>query len=86
VVGFPRIPCRITRPQGIKISVDNTCLVKIEGVDKKLVGQVCGGDPAAIRPPEPTKSKGSAYRWGEQVRRRPARPPRPAKIAHANDS
>src|SRR5205823_1863982 len=39
VVGFSH-PVPYHAPQGIKISVDNNVLVKVEGVDKELVGQV----------------------------------------------
>src|SRR5207237_3602510 len=39
VVGFSH-PVPYHAPQGIKISVDNNVIVKIEGVDKELVGQV----------------------------------------------
>ena len=55
-------------PKGIKLSVDNSTLVKIEGADKELVGQVAA-EIRAIRPPEPYKGKGIRYQ-GEQVRRK----------------
>src|SRR5207247_1126274 len=56
VVGFSH-PVPYHAPQGIKISVDNNVLVKIEGVDKELVGQVAA-EIRAIRPHEPYKGKG----------------------------
>src|SRR2546425_5657478 len=59
VVGFSH-PVPYHAPQGIKISVDNNVLVKIEGVDKELVGQVAA-EIRAIRPPEPYKGKGIRY-------------------------
>jgi len=67
VVGFSH-PVPYHAPQGIKISVENNVLVKVEGVDKELVGQVAA-EIRAIRPPEPYKGKGVRY-VGEQVRRK----------------
>ena len=55
-------------PKGIKLSVENQTLVKIEGADKELVGQVAA-EIRAVRPPEPYKGKGIRYQ-GEQVRRK----------------
>jgi large subunit ribosomal protein L6 len=55
-------------PKGIKISVENNVLVKIEGPDKELVGQVAA-ELRQVRPPEPYKGKGIRYQ-GEQVRRK----------------
>jgi large subunit ribosomal protein L6 len=55
-------------PKGIKLTVDNNTIVKIEGADKELVGQVAA-EIRAIRPPEPYKGKGIRYQ-GEQVRRK----------------
>jgi large subunit ribosomal protein L6 len=43
-------------------------LVKIEGADKELVGQVAA-ELRSVRPPEPYKGKGIRY-VGEQVRRK----------------
>ncbi len=67
IVGFSH-PVPYHAPQGIKISVDNNVLLRIEGVDKELVGQVAA-ELRAIRPPEPYKGKGIRY-VGEQVRRK----------------
>jgi len=67
VVGFSH-PVPYHAPQGIKISVDNNVLVKVEGVDKELVGQVAA-ELRSVRPPEPYKGKGIRY-VGEQVRRK----------------
>ncbi len=67
VVGFSH-PVPYHAPQGIKISVDNNVLGKIEGVDKELVGQVAA-ELRNVRPPEPYKGKGIRY-VGEQVRRK----------------
>jgi large subunit ribosomal protein L6 len=67
VVGFSH-PVPYHAPQGIKISVENNVLVKIEGMDKELVGQVAA-ELRHVRPPEPYKGKGIRY-VGEQVRRK----------------
>jgi len=61
-------PVQYHAPKGIKISVDNNVLVKVEGVDKELVGQVTA-ELRNVRPPEPYKGKGIRY-VGEQVRRK----------------
>ena len=66
-VGFSH-PVAYHAPQGVKISVDNNVLVKIEGVNKELVGQVAA-EIRNVRPPEPYKGKGIRYA-GEQVRRK----------------
>src|SRR5213595_981386 len=76
VVGFSH-PVPYHAPQGIKISVDNNVLVKIEGVDKELVGQVAA-EIHAMRPPEPYKGKGIRY-VGEQVRRKAGKTAQAAK-------
>ena len=67
VVGFSH-PVKYEAPKGIKISVENNTVVKIEGADKEIVGQVAA-ELRAVRPPEPYKGKGVRYQ-GEQVRRK----------------
>ena len=55
-------------PTGIKVTVTDNTKVRVEGIDKQLVGQVA----ANIRgyyPPEPYKGKGVRYA-GEQVQRK----------------
>jgi large subunit ribosomal protein L6 len=66
-VGFSH-PVDYPAPPGIKLSVDNNVLVKVEGPDKELVGQVAA-EIRKVRPPEPYKGKGIRYQ-GEQVRRK----------------
>ena len=66
-VGFSH-PVDYPAPAGIKLSVDNNVLVKIEGADKEMVGQVAA-EIRKVRPPEPYKGKGIRYQ-GEQVRRK----------------
>lgn len=70
-------PVPYRAPQGVQISVDNNVLVKVEGVDKELVGQVAA-EIRAIRPPEPYKGKGIRYA-GEQVRRKAGKTAQAAK-------
>jgi len=67
IVGFSH-PVKYEAPKGIKITVDNNTMLKIEGADKELVGQVAA-ELRAVRPPEPYKGKGIRY-VGEQVRRK----------------
>lgn len=43
-------------------------MVRIEGADKEVVGQVAA-ELRSVRPPEPYKGKGIRYQ-GEQVRRK----------------
>ena len=76
LVGFSH-PVRYKAPPGIKITVENNTLVKIEGVDKELVGQVAA-EIRAVRPPEPYKGKGIRYQ-GEQVRRKAGKTAQAAK-------
>jgi large subunit ribosomal protein L6 len=76
VVGFSH-PVPYHAPQGIKISVENNVLVKVEGVDKELVGQVAA-ELRNVRPPEPYKGKGIRY-VGEQVRRKAGKTAQAAK-------
>jgi large subunit ribosomal protein L6 len=67
VVGYSH-PVKYEAPKGIKITVDNNVVVKIEGADKELVGQVAA-ELRSVRPPEPYKGKGIRYQ-GEHVRRK----------------
>jgi large subunit ribosomal protein L6 len=76
VVGYSH-PVPYHAPKGIKISVDNNVQVKVEGVDKELVGQVAA-ELRAVRPPEPYKGKGIRYA-GEQVRRKAGKTAQAAK-------
>lgn len=76
LVGFSH-PVRYKPPQGIKIVIESNTLLKIEGVDKELVGQVAA-EIRAVRPPEPYKGKGIRYQ-GEQVRRKAGKTAQAAK-------
>ena len=55
-------------PQGIKVTVAENTKIKIEGIDRQLVGQVAA-DIRAYYPPEPYKGKGVRY-VGEQSQRK----------------
>ena len=55
-------------PPGIKVTCEKPTLIKVEGVDKRLVGQVCA-EIRTWRPPEPYKGKGVKF-VGEQIRRK----------------
>ena len=66
-LGFSH-PVQYKAPAGIKFAVENNTVVKIEGADKEMVGQVAA-ELRNMRPPEPYKGKGIRYQ-GEQVRRK----------------
>jgi large subunit ribosomal protein L6 len=55
-------------PPGIKITCEKPTSIKVEGVDKRLVGQVCA-EIRAWRPPEPYKGKGVKFD-GEAILRK----------------
>jgi large subunit ribosomal protein L6 len=58
----------IKAPEGIKFVVETPTVLKVEGINKELVGQVAA-EIRSVRPPEPYKGKGIRYQ-GEQVRRK----------------
>jgi large subunit ribosomal protein L6 len=65
-VGFSH-PVQVNAPPGIVFDVDTrTRIIKVQGIDKELVGRVAA-DIRKIRPPEPYKGKGIRY-FGEHVR------------------
>jgi large subunit ribosomal protein L6 len=67
VVGLSH-PVEFPAPPGIKISVENNTQIRVDGIDKALVGQVAA-ELRKVRPPEPYKGKGIRY-VGEHVRRK----------------
>ena len=67
VVGYSH-PVEYKAPDGVKIVVENPTLVKVEGIDKEMVGHVAA-ELRQVRPPEPYKGKGIRY-VGEHVRRK----------------
>jgi large subunit ribosomal protein L6 len=66
-LGFSH-PVAYPTPAGITFTVDNNTVLKIEGPDKELVGQVAA-EIRSLRKPEPYKGKGVRYQ-GETVRRK----------------
>ena len=55
-------------PDGIKITCERPTAIRVEGVDKRLVGQVAA-EIRGFRGPEPYKGKGIRYS-DEQIRRK----------------
>jgi large subunit ribosomal protein L6 len=55
-------------PSGIKVTCEKPTLIKVEGTDKRQVGQVCA-ELRSWRPPEPYKGKGVKFE-GEAIRRK----------------
>jgi large subunit ribosomal protein L6 len=55
-------------PPGIKITCDRPTAIRVEGIDKRLVGQVAA-EIRSFRPPEPYKGKGARY-TDETIRRK----------------
>jgi len=66
-LGFSH-PVPFSIPKELKIIVADNTKITIQGVDKKLVGQVAA-DIRRFYPPEPYKGKGVRY-VGEQIRRK----------------
>jgi large subunit ribosomal protein L6 len=66
-LGFSH-PILFPIPKDIKITVVENTKLTIQGIDKKLVGQVAA-DIRGFYPPEPYKGKGVRYS-GEQIRRK----------------
>ena len=66
-LGFSH-PIQFSIPKDIKITVADNTKITVQGVDKKLVGQVAA-DIRRFYPPEPYKGKGVRYA-GEQIRRK----------------
>ena len=66
-LGFSH-PVEIPVPDGLKVSVERNVIVRVEGIDRRQVGQFAA-DLRRIRPPEPYKGKGIRY-LGEHIRRK----------------
>ena len=66
-VGYSH-PVMVEPPAGIAFSVEGTQTIKVEGIDKELVGQIAA-DIRRWRQPEPYKGKGIKYE-NETVRRK----------------
>ncbi len=55
-------------PEGVKVTVTDNTKVRIEGIDKQIVGQLAA-DVRSYYPPEPYKGKGVRYA-GEKIIRK----------------
>src|ERR1700676_4226580 len=66
-IGFSH-PVVFSIPDGIKITVQENTKLLVEGIEKKVVGQVAA-DIRSYYPPEPYKGKGIRY-TGEQILRK----------------
>ena len=55
-------------PEGIKLSVEKSTIIKISGIDKELVGKVAS-EIKMLKPVEPYKGKGIKER-GQYIRRK----------------
>lgn len=66
-LGFSH-PIVFSIPEGIKITVAENTKLKIEGIDRQLVGQVAA-NIRSYYPPEPYKGKGVRYA-GEKINRK----------------
>ena len=67
LLGFSH-PIELTVPEGLSVSVERNVIIRIEGIDRRRVGQFAA-NLRALRPPEPYKGKGIRY-VGERVRRK----------------
>ena len=67
LLGFSH-PIELTVPEGLSVSVERNVIVRIEGIDRRRVGQFAA-NLRALRPPEPYKGKGIRY-VNEHVRRK----------------
>jgi large subunit ribosomal protein L6 len=66
-LGFSH-PIVFAIPAGIKVTVADNTKIKVEGIDRQLVGQVAA-NIRAYYPPEPYKGKGVRY-TGEKINRK----------------
>jgi large subunit ribosomal protein L6 len=58
-LGFSH-PVNFDLPEGISATIDKNTIVKLEGIDKELLGQTAA-KIRSLRPPEPYKGKGVKY-------------------------
>ncbi len=66
-VGFSH-PVNFDIPEGIEIETPSPTQIKVSGIEKDRVGQICA-DIRKVRKPEPYKGKGIKY-VGEQIKRK----------------
>lgn len=69
-LGFSH-PITVKPVEGISFAVEGNTKIKVEGIDKQLVGQVAA-NIRKLRPPEPYKGKGIRI-VGEVIRRKPGK-------------
>ncbi|ETR74480.1 MAG: large subunit ribosomal protein L6 [Candidatus Magnetoglobus multicellularis str. Araruama] len=53
-------PIEFKLPDGVSASVQKQTIIKLSGIDKQIIGQLCA-EIRALRPPEPYKGKGVKY-------------------------
>ncbi len=61
-------PVQFVLPQGVKATVERQTIIRLEGIDKELLGQTAA-KIRAFRPVEPYKGKGVRYS-GEHIHRK----------------
>lgn len=66
-VGYSH-PIYINIPSDIKIKIEDSRIIKIQGINKEKVGQLTA-KIRSIRPPEPYKGKGIRY-YNEKIRKK----------------
>jgi ribosomal protein L18 len=81
IVGYSH-PVKYEAPKGIKISVENNTVVKIEGADKEVVGQSRPSFATCGRP-SPTRARASATRVSRSGARRQDRSQVSMRTIHA---
>lgn len=69
-VGFSHL-VELPPPAGITWGVDGTSKVRVQGIDKELVGEIAA-KVRAVRPPDSYKGKGIRY-LGERIRLKPGK-------------
>lgn len=69
-VGFSH-PVELEPPEGIKFELKDNTEIKVEGINKQVVGEVAAR-VRKIRPPEPYKGKGIRYK-DEVVKKKPGK-------------
>jgi len=67
LLGFSH-PIEMAVPEGLSVAVERNVIIRIEGIDRRRVGQFAA-NLRALRPPEPYKGKGIRY-VDERVRRK----------------
>ena len=60
--------CTYKIPQGVKIAVEKSTIIKINGIDKDLVGKVAS-EIKMLKPVEPYKAKGIKERGQYVIRK-----------------